>query len=68
VQLFPALFDCFTLNRLDEDRKLKKIDTEAVSGDFNGHSRNQAVQEGFWPFSHHNEHQMLQNEAELSHK
>jgi hypothetical protein len=23
---------------------------------------------GFWPFSHHNEHRMLQNEAELSHK
>jgi hypothetical protein len=36
-------FDCFTLSRLDEDRKFKKIDTKAVSGDFNGHQRNQAV-------------------------
>jgi hypothetical protein len=43
VQFFPALFDVFTLSRLDEDRKLKKNDTEAVSGAFNGHPRNQTV-------------------------
>jgi hypothetical protein len=47
VQLFPALFDGFTLSRLEEDRKVKKIDTEAVSGDFNGHPRNQAVFDRF---------------------
>jgi hypothetical protein len=43
VQIFSALFDRFTLFRLDEDIKLKKNDTEAVNGDFNGHPRNQAV-------------------------
>jgi hypothetical protein len=38
--VFSQLFPCV---RLVEDRKLKKNNTEAVSGDFNGHPRNQAV-------------------------
>jgi hypothetical protein len=43
VQLLPASFDFLTSPRLNKDRKLKKIDNEAVIGDFNGHQRNQAV-------------------------
>jgi hypothetical protein len=66
---FSSLIWLFYLVKTCLDRKLKKIDTEAVSGDFNGHPRNQTV----WVFdhfhnSHHNEHRMLENEAELSHK